>query len=178
MLTARRPGPQSSGSRESVDPAPQPLGGLVAAALRPPPLESRPLPGLGAIREPEGGRCECERARAPASRSAPGLCVRFLVFWGERGGVSRAAGSECPVLVGECVCVLVPASPDPSPGSSALLFPSCLLPLRSLPKPQPPVHPRNPTPPAPRPGGRQGQGQAAEGAAASYLLVVSSPSPV
>lgn len=99
-------------------------------------------------------------------------------FGGRGGGVSRAAGSECPVLVGECVCVLVPASPDPSPGSSALLFPSCLLPLRSLPKPQPPVHPRNPTPPAPRPGGRQGQGQAAEGAAASYLLVVSSPSPV
>lgn len=105
----------------------QPLGGLVAVAPPPPPRGSRLLPGLGGVRKPEGGPCECERPRAPAPRRAPGLCASWS-FFGGGGGVSRAGASECPVLAGERVCVLTLPSPAPRSGPR-LSFP----PLASLP---------------------------------------------
>lgn len=118
-------------------------------------------PRLGAVWEPEGGPCECERARAADPRSAPGLCTSFS---GGRGGAClRPRASLCPVQAGWRLSVLASLSPGPSLESSALLSPTCLPPRRSLPKSQPPVHRRNPTPPARRPGGEAGTGPSRRG---------------
>lgn len=144
----------------------QPLGGLVAAAL-PPPRGSRPLPGLGAVREPEGGPSECERSRAPAPRGAPGLCASWS-FVGCGGGVSRAGASERPVLVGERVCACHCRS-RPLAGLLGSPLPLLPRPLALPAQTQPPVHARNPTPPAPRPGGRQGAGPRRRGGRSRLL---------
>lgn len=152
-MTASTPGPRSSGCRESVGPAPAAAPRTccccaAAAAGRPAAPGTRH--GLG---EPEGAPCECERARAPDPRGAPGLCANSP-FRGEGGGVSRARASECPVLAGEvCVC---PRLPGPLAWVLGSPFPS-LPPSPELPAQTPttcaPEKP-NSSCSAPRGGGR------------------------
>lgn len=86
-------------------------------------------------------------------------------FWGEREGgcVPGHRVRVSSLSRGVCVCVLVPASPDPSPRSSALLSPSCLLPPHSLPKPPTTCAPEKPNSSRSAPRGEAGAGPSRRG---------------
>ena len=102
-------------------------------------------------------------ARAPWTLPVrPDCALPHLLGEGE-GGVSRGpsvrVSSPNP---GACVCLPLPPR-TPRLGPRLSFPPFCLPPQLCLPQPQPPVHPRNLTPPARRPGGEAGAGPSRRG---------------
>lgn len=117
-------------------------------------------------------------ARAPRPLAVRLDCALPGLLWGAGGACPGPERLSVQSWLGS-VCVLATAAPGPSQGSSALLSPSCLAPWRCLPKPNHLCTRETQLLPLRAPGAGRGQGHAAEGAAAaSCLLVASSPSPV